>query len=124
MREHAGRVALITACLQFTWRGEGLGVALVEAAGEVLQHALSLLRLSDQHHHFKERPGRASASERTDLNTDNKIFYGQTETVGTRSAPRSPQGTIQSLSREVEEFEVLLPDGATEVITETQTPDP
>lgn len=91
----------------------------MEAAGEVLQHALSLLRLSDQHHHVQERPRRASASGRRDLNVVDELVYRQPETVGTRSAPRSPQGMIQGLSREVEEFQVLLPDGTTEVIAET-----
>lgn len=33
---------------------------------------------------------------------------------------RSPQGMIESLPRKVEEFQVLLPDSATEVITKTQ----
>lgn len=32
----------------------------MEAAGEMLQHALSLLGLSYQHHHFQERSERAT----------------------------------------------------------------
>lgn len=41
----------------------------------------------------------------------------------THAAPhtRSPQGMIESLPGKVEEFQVLLPDSATEVITKTHT---
>lgn len=45
-------------CLRLTWWGEGVGVALMEAAGEMLQHALPLLRLSYQYHHLQERSER------------------------------------------------------------------
>lgn len=41
---------------RLTRGGKGVRVALMEAAGEMLQHALSLLRLSYQHHHFEKRP--------------------------------------------------------------------
>lgn len=48
-----------------TCGGEGVGVALVEAAGEMLQHALSLLSLADQYHHFQERPERRIQGEQS-----------------------------------------------------------
>lgn len=38
-------------------------VALMVAAGEMLQHALSLLGLSYQHHHFQERSERAAPND-------------------------------------------------------------
>lgn len=50
--------------LRLTWRGEGVGVALMEAAGEMLQHALPLLGLSYQQHHFQERSEREKPKEK------------------------------------------------------------
>lgn len=38
-------------------------VALMVAAGEMLQHALSLLGLSYQHHHFQERSEQAAPND-------------------------------------------------------------
>lgn len=52
MRVHSPVSLVIERRLSPTRGGEGVWVALMEAAGEMLQHAFSLLGLSDQHHHF------------------------------------------------------------------------
>lgn len=102
---------------QLTCRGEGVGVALMEAAGKTLQHSLSLLGLSYQHHYFQERPdtGKTEAQRQREVSlqhTDDKRWQCM------QSVPPqlSPQGLIQSLSGEVKEFEVFFSDRTTEVI--------
>lgn len=47
-----------------TWRGKGVRVALMEAAGEMLQHSLSLLGLSYQYNHFQKRPKRRKPNKK------------------------------------------------------------
>lgn len=47
-------------------------VALMVAAGEMLQHALSLLGLSYQHHHLQERSERAAPNDNKKKKKDYK----------------------------------------------------
>lgn len=49
-----------------TWGGEGVGVAVMEAAGEMLQHSLPLLALSDQHHDLQERSEESDKKQKLD----------------------------------------------------------
>lgn len=46
-----------------TWGGEDVRIALVETTGEALNDSLPLLRLTDQHDHFQESPGRREETE-------------------------------------------------------------
>lgn len=95
---------------KITWGAEGFGVALMEAAGEVLQHALPLLSLSDQHHLFQERSGRKGWKQCFARMFSWSTPYALHEWF-------SPQGTVEGLRVEVKEFQVFFPDSTTEVIT-------
>lgn len=88
----------------------------MEAAGEMLQHPLSLLGLSDEYNYFQERPVREIKH----------IFYKafmcqfflicQCVQVKRRLL-FLPEGMIHTLPGEVKESEVFLADSTAEVVT-------
>lgn len=79
--------------IRLTWGREGVGVALMEAAGKMLQHSLPLLGLSNQHHHFQERSAAQISNKRSWY-----CFMSSLSEKCRRSTPRSGNSHLRAWS--------------------------